>query len=87
MGRTIRSFRLASIQEQKEWKEFRKALDKKDRKIFDDMFSMSDILNNNNLNYSYEGQCHYHSQHCLEQALENRTIVIGKKYNLVKHLL
>jgi hypothetical protein len=35
MGRTIPSFRMASVEEQKEWKEFRKALDKKDRKAFD----------------------------------------------------
>jgi hypothetical protein len=29
MGRTIPSFRIASVEEQKEWKEFRQALDKK----------------------------------------------------------
>jgi hypothetical protein len=40
MGRTIPSFRMASAEEQKEWKEFRRALDKKDRKVFDDMFSI-----------------------------------------------
>ena len=40
MGRTIPSFRIASVEEQKEWKEFRKALDKKDRKVFDGMFSI-----------------------------------------------
>ena len=45
MGRTIPSFRLASVEEQKEWKEFRQALDKKDRKVFDDMFSISHLYN------------------------------------------
>jgi hypothetical protein len=45
MGRTIPSFRIASVEEQKEWKEFRQALDKSDRKAFDDMFSMSHLYN------------------------------------------
>jgi hypothetical protein len=37
--RQIPSFRIASMEEQKEWKEFRQALDKSDRKVFDNMFS------------------------------------------------
>ena len=45
MGITIPSFRIASMEEQKEWKEFRQALDKKDRKAFDDMFSISHLYN------------------------------------------
>jgi len=40
MDRTIPSFRLASLEE-REWKVFRNALDKSDRKIFDEMFSIS----------------------------------------------
>lgn len=31
--------------EKEEWKSFRKALDKKDRKIFDDMFDISILYN------------------------------------------
>jgi hypothetical protein len=45
MGRTIPSFRIASVMEKEEWKSFRKALDKKDRKIFDDMFDISILYN------------------------------------------
>jgi hypothetical protein len=45
MGRTIPSFRLASVEEQREWKVFRNALDKSDRKIFDGMFSISHLYN------------------------------------------
>jgi hypothetical protein len=45
MGRTIPSFRLASGEEEREWKIFRDALDKSDRKIFDEMFSISDLSN------------------------------------------
>jgi hypothetical protein len=45
MGRTIPSFRMASVEERKEWKEFRQALDKKDRKVFDDMFLTSHLYN------------------------------------------
>ena len=45
MGRTIPSFRIASVMEKEEWKYFRKALDKKDRKIFDYIFDISILYN------------------------------------------
>ena len=38
MGRTIRSFKIALAMEKEEWKPFRNALDKKEKKDFDDMF-------------------------------------------------
>ena len=40
MGRTVPSFRIALEMEKAEWKPFRNALDKKDRKDFDDMFGI-----------------------------------------------
>lgn len=40
MGRTIPSFRIALEMEQAEWKPFRDALDKSDRKKFDDMWNI-----------------------------------------------
>lgn len=45
MGRTIPSFRIASALEEKEWKQFRNSLDKSDRKLFDEMFSISHLYN------------------------------------------
>ena len=45
MGRTIPSFRIASIIEEKEWKSFRNSLVKSERKIFDDMFAISHLYN------------------------------------------
>ncbi|MGB7954372.1 MAG: hypothetical protein WCF23_10345 [Candidatus Nitrosopolaris sp.] len=45
MGRTVPSFRLASVEEEREWKVFRNAIDKSDRKIFDEMFSISRLYN------------------------------------------
>ena len=45
MGRTIPSFRIASTEEEKEWKRFRKGLDKQDRKIFDNIFSIGCLYN------------------------------------------
>ena len=45
MGRTIPSFRIASLLEEKEWKPFRNSLDKSDRKIFDEMFSIAQLYN------------------------------------------
>ena len=40
MGRTIPSFRIALAMEKEEWKPFRNALDKSDRKKFDEMFDI-----------------------------------------------
>jgi hypothetical protein len=40
MGRTIPSFRIALVMEQEDWKPFRNALDKSDRKKFDEMFDI-----------------------------------------------
>ncbi|MGB7954362.1 MAG: hypothetical protein WCF23_10295 [Candidatus Nitrosopolaris sp.] len=45
MGRTIPSFRLASVEEEREWKIFRNSLDKSDKRIFDEMFSISHLYN------------------------------------------
>lgn len=39
MGRTIPSFRLALMEEERSWKSFRNALGKQDRKEFDSMFA------------------------------------------------
>lgn len=40
MGRTVPSFRIVIAQDKKEWKLFREALDKKERKEFDEMFDL-----------------------------------------------
>ena len=45
MGRTIPSFRISSIIEERKWKPFRNSLDKRDRKIFDEMFSLARLYN------------------------------------------
>ena len=40
MGRTMPSFRIALAMEKEDWKPFRNALDKSDRKKFDEMFEL-----------------------------------------------
>ena len=45
MGRTIPSYRIASEIEIRKWRSFRKALDKKDRKVFDEMLSIPRFYN------------------------------------------
>jgi hypothetical protein len=40
LGRTVPSFRLALVEEESEWKEYRQHLDKSERKDFDDMFAI-----------------------------------------------
>jgi hypothetical protein len=74
MGRTIPSFRIALEMEKEEWKPFRNALDKSDRKIFDEMFDIPRL---------YISACSYAVQpvrlypilmsillHCFSQLLE-----------------
>ena len=41
MGRTVPSFRIVIAQEKTEWKPFRKGLDKKERKEFDEMWDVA----------------------------------------------
>jgi hypothetical protein len=45
MGRTIPSYRIASEMEIWKWRSFRKALDKQDRKKFDEMLSIPRLYN------------------------------------------
>ena len=45
MGRTIPSFRIASEMEIWKWRPFRKLLDKQERKVFDEMLSISRFYN------------------------------------------
>lgn len=45
MGRTLPSFRIAADMEHDHWKPFRQCLEKEDRKLFDEMFSLSKLYN------------------------------------------
>ena len=45
MGRTVPSYRLASDREKRKWKVFREQLDKSERKIFDEMMSITRLYN------------------------------------------
>ena len=44
MGRTIPSFRIALAMEKEGWKPFRNALDKEDRKKFDEMLDIANSI-------------------------------------------
>jgi hypothetical protein len=45
MGRTIPSYRIATEIERKRWRPFRSMLNKKDRKLFDDMLNLPRLYN------------------------------------------
>jgi hypothetical protein len=45
MGRTIPSFRISSIIEERKWKQFCSSLDKEDKKIFDEIFLLAHLYN------------------------------------------
>lgn len=45
MGRTIPSFRMATVEELMEWKEFRIGLDRSDMKVFDRMYATCHLDN------------------------------------------
>ncbi len=46
MGRTVPSFRIAAEMERTKWKQFRSLLDKKDKKMFDEMYDCVKLHNN-----------------------------------------
>jgi hypothetical protein len=45
VGRTVPSFRIAAEIERTKWKQFRSSLDKKDRKMFDEMYDCVKLHN------------------------------------------
>jgi hypothetical protein len=45
VGRTVPSFRMAAEIERTKWKQFRSLLDKKDRKVFDQMYDYVKLNN------------------------------------------
>jgi hypothetical protein len=45
VGRTVPSFRIAAEIERTRWKQFRSLLDKKDRKLFDQMYDCVKLYN------------------------------------------
>ena len=45
MGRTIPSFRMATVEELKDWKEFRNELDKHNKRLFDRMYATCHLYN------------------------------------------
>jgi hypothetical protein len=45
MGRTIPSFRISSIIEERKWNQFQNLLDKEDKKMFDEMFLLARLYN------------------------------------------
>jgi hypothetical protein len=45
MGRTVPLYRMASDREKRKWKPFRDRLDKSERKLFDEMMSITRLYN------------------------------------------
>ena len=45
MGRTIPSYRIATVIERSKWKVFRESLNRKEKKLFDEMFDYSRLYN------------------------------------------
>jgi hypothetical protein len=45
MGRTVPSYRIATEMEKAKWKPFRAMLDRKDRKLFDEMLTYPKLYN------------------------------------------
>lgn len=45
MGRTLPSFRIATDLEYDQWKSFYQYLEKEDKKLFDEMFSLTNLYN------------------------------------------
>jgi hypothetical protein len=51
MGKTVPSFTIAPEIERTKWKQFRSLLDKKDRKMFDEMFDYVKLHNTDSISF------------------------------------
>lgn len=77
MGRTVPSFRLAQMREEQEWKEFRRALSKSERKAFDDMLATSRL---------YISACSYASKPIPVQPIPVQPILMSIIFHHYKRL-
>ena len=90
MGRTIPSFRIAAVLEEKTWKEYRKYLNKNDRKIFDNLFNIATLYNSASSYAAIPIRIHpimmsiiFHHYKILKERLEskNRLLFTDEKDN------
>jgi len=58
LGRTVPSYRIATEIERNKWKTFREKLNKKDKKLFDQMFDYSRLYNSAGSNASRPESIH-----------------------------
>ena len=83
MGRTIPSFRIASIMEEKTGKEFREQLNKNDRKIFDNLFNVATLYNSASSYAAIPIRIHpimmsivFHHYKNLKECLESKNMLL-----------
>ncbi|HJT83543.1 MAG TPA: hypothetical protein VJ697_03585 [Nitrososphaeraceae archaeon] len=83
MGRTIPSFRIASVMEEKTWKEFREYLNKNDRKIFDNLFNVATLYNSASSYAAIPIRIHpimmsivFHHYKILKERLESKNMLL-----------
>ena len=83
MGRTIPSFRIAAVLEEKTWKEYRKYLNKNDRKIFDNLFNIATLYNSASSYAAIPIRIHpimmsivFHHYKILKERLESKNMLL-----------
>jgi hypothetical protein len=90
MGRTIPSFRIAAVLEEKTWKQYRKYLNNKDdRKAFDNMFSIANLYNSASSYAAIPIRIYpimisivFHHYKILKECLESKNMLFSKdEYN------
>jgi hypothetical protein len=87
MGRTIPSFRIAAVLEEKTWKHYRKYLNNKDdRKVFDSMFSIATLYNSASSYAAIPIRIHsimmsivFHHYKTLKDYLDSKNIVFSSQ--------
>ena len=90
MGRTVPSFRIAAVLEEKTLKEYRKYLNKNDRKIFDNLFTIATLYNSASSYAAIPIRIHpimmsivFHHYKILKECLESMNMLLftDEKYN------
>ena len=84
MGRTIPSFRIAAVLEEKKWKQYRKYLNNKDdRKIFDNIFATANLYNSASSYAAIPIRIHpimmsivFHHYKILKEHLESKNMLL-----------
>ncbi len=94
MRRTIPSFRIATVLEEKIWKQYRKFLNINDRKIFDNLFTVATLYNSASSYAAITIRIHpiimsivFHHYKILKDKNKTLSGIVGQRLDIDKSIL